>query len=87
MSADISTYLGQNPDKYIVNTLIVTFHAYSLTMLGKVQLRRNDFLSFQTERCAMVEMRLVSWSGLYSAKIDAAYILEVAEVAYYVGDR
>jgi len=31
---------------------MLTFYTYSLTMLGKVSLRRNDFLSFQTERYA-----------------------------------
>ena len=37
--------------KSLINTSIPTFYAYSLTMLGKVRLRRNDFLSFQAEHC------------------------------------
>jgi len=39
------------------NRCTPTFCLYNLTMLGKVSLRRNDFLFFQTERDLNEQMR------------------------------
>lgn len=43
--------------KTLINALRLTFYSYNLTMLGKVRLRRNDFLSFQTERDAKASIK------------------------------
>jgi len=43
--------------KTLINALRLTFYSYNLTMLGKVRLRRNDFLSFQTERDTKASIR------------------------------
>jgi len=45
-------------------------------MLGKVSLRRNDFLSFQTERDAKTSGRVKELSYLYDFIVKALLILE-----------
>ena len=35
--------------QYLISTSMPTFNEHNLTMLGKVGLRRNDFLFFQSE--------------------------------------
>jgi len=45
-------------------------------MLGKVSLRRNDFLSFQTERNAKASIKVKELSYLYDFIVKALLILE-----------
>lgn len=41
----MKTYLAKN----LTNKSVPTFYQYNLSMLGKVRLRRNDFLCFQPQ--------------------------------------
>ena len=45
--------------KSLISESTLTFYSYNLTMLGKVGLRRNDFLFFKTEHDIKEAMRLL----------------------------